>query len=93
MDSDDDEEEECLSTILGDGLYRTYLQTNGRSFNVYRDGNGLHLAPRHMLAGVSGNDLYIRVGCRVYDGKGLPLRPRSPFRNIPILRWILRYIL
>ena len=30
----DEEEEENHSTILGNGLYRTYLQ--GRCFNVYR---------------------------------------------------------
>ena len=88
--SDDDEEEEYHSTMLGDGLYRTYLQKNGRCFNVHRDGSGLHIAPRPMLAGVSENDgLYIRVGSRVYDGRGLLLGPRRPFRNNPILKWIL----
>ena len=44
MSDDDDVEEEYYST-LGDGQYRTYLQKNRRCFNVYRDGNGLHLAP------------------------------------------------
>ena len=89
-DDDDDVEEEYHSTMLGDGLYRAYLQKNGRCFNVYRDGSGLHLALRPMLAGVSGNDsLYIRVGSRVYDGKGVLLGPRCTFRNIPILKWIL----
>ena len=68
----------------------TYVFTGkGRCFNVYRDGNVLLQAPRPMLAGVSGNGLYIAIGSRVYDGKGLLLGPRSPFRNIPILKWIL----
>ena len=93
-DDDDEEEEEYHSTMLDNGLCRTYLQKIGRCFKVHRDGGGLHLTPRPMLAGASGNDgLYIRVGSRVYDGKGLLLGPRSPFRNIPILKWILCDIL
>ena len=42
-----------------------------------------------MVAGVSGDGLYIRVGSRVYDGKGLLLGSQSPFQNIPILKWIV----
>ena len=34
-----DDEEEYHSTIVGDGVYRTYLQKNGRCFNVHRNGN------------------------------------------------------
>ena len=85
--SDDDEKYHRI--MVGDGLYCTYLQKNGRCFNVHRDGNGLHLTLRPMLAGGSGNGLYIRVGSKVYDGKGLLPGPRSPFRNILILKWIL----
>ena len=82
----------------GDGILyhpirgsRIYLQKNGRCFNVRAGGGrrGIHLSPRPLLAGVGGDGLYIRVGSRVYDGKGLLLGPRSPFRNIPILKWIL----
>ena len=36
VSDDDDEEEEYHSTMLGDGLYRTYLQKNGRCFSVSR---------------------------------------------------------
>ena len=82
------DEKEYHSTMVGDGLYRTYLQNNGR-FNVHRDGNGHHLTARPMLAGVSGNGLHTRVGSRVYDRKGLLLEPISPFQNIPILKWML----
>ena len=43
-----------------------------------------YMSPRPMIAGVSGDGFYIRVGSRVYDGKGLLLGSRSPFRNIPM---------
>ena len=41
------------------------------------------------FAGIRGDDLYLRMGPSVYDGKGLLLGPHSPFTNIPILTWIL----
>ena len=47
-----DDDEEYHSAMVGDGLYRTYLQKNGRCFNVYRNGDGLHLTPRPILADV-----------------------------------------
>ena len=50
----DEEEAEYHSTILGDGLYRRYLQKNRRCFNMHRDGNGLHNGTASILAGVSG---------------------------------------
>ena len=74
-----DYDKEYHSTLVGDGLYRTYLQNNGRCFNVHRDGNGLHLTLRPMLAGVSGNGIYTPVGSRVYDGKDVLLEPQRPF--------------
>ena len=43
-----DDEEEHHSTILADGLYRTYLQKNGR----HRHGLGIHLTSRPLLAGI-----------------------------------------
>ena len=85
-----DEEEEYHSTMVDDGLYCTYLQKKTECcFNVHRNGNGMHLTPRPMLAGVGGNDLHIRIVSRVYDGKDFMLGCHSPFRNIPILKWIL----
>ena len=83
------DEEEYHSTILCDGLYRMYLQKTGVvSIFIGTVMNCIsHRSP--MLSDVSGNGLYIRVGSRVYDGKGLLLGPRSPFRNIPILKWIV----
>ena len=69
---------------------RIYLQKHGRCFNVRASGRrGIHLSPRPLLAGIRGDGLYLRMGSSVYNGKGLLLGPRSPFRNIPILKWIL----
>ena len=52
-------------------------------------GNGLKFIPRPNLAGIRGDGLYLRVGSGIYDGKGLILGSKSPFKNIPILDWIL----
>ena len=70
----------------GDGLC---LQKNGRCFNIRRMGTGIYLRPRPMLAGVCGNGLYLRKCSSIYDGEGLLLGPSTPFREIPILGWIL----
>ena len=66
---------------------RIYLQKKGHCY--VRAGRGIHVSQHHMVAGVSGDGLYIRVGSRVYDGKGLLLGFQSPFQNIPILKWIV----
>ena len=72
----------------GDGI-KMYLQKHGRCFGLDKCGNGLKFTPRPKLAGIQGDGLYIRVGSRVYHGQGLILGSKSPFRNIPILGWLL----
>ena len=72
----------------GDGM-KMYLQKDGRCFDVQKTGRGITFTPRPKLAGIRGNGLYLRVGSDIYDGHGLILGPRSPFKNIPILGWIL----
>ena len=72
----------------GDGI-KMYLQKQGRCFGLEKCGNGLRLIPRPKLAGIRGDGLYLRVGSGIYDGRGLILGPKSPFKNIPILGWIL----
>ena len=67
----------------GDGI-KMYLQKHGKCF-----GNGLKLTPRPTLPGIRGNGLYVRVGSGIYEGHGLILGPRSPFKNIPILGWLI----
>ena len=70
--------------------YRIYLQKDGRCFNVQSAaGNGLYLSPRPRLAGIRGDGLYLRHGSSIYDGNGLLLGKNSPFKNIPILGWII----
>ena len=48
--------------------------------NIPRFGNGIHLTPP---------PLYHHVGSSLYNGNGLLLVLGSPFRHIPILKWIL----
>ena len=94
--SDDDDSTDFHSTKDGEGVIyhpingcRCYVQKNGRCFAI-RAGNGIHFSPRPLLTGIRGGDgLYIRVGSSIYDGNGLLLGPHSPFKNIPILKWIL----
>ena len=72
----------------GDGI-KMYLQKQGRCFGLEKCENGLKFVPRPKLAGVHGDGLYLRVGSGIYDGQGLILGSKSPFKNIPILGWIL----
>ena len=73
--------------VSGNGLY---LHKSGHCVKVEPvEGNGLYLTPRRRLAGVSGDGLYLKRGTSIYDGRGLLLGSSSPFKNIPILKWIL----
>jgi len=77
---------------VGNGV-KMYLQKDGRCFHLQKSGvgvgRGMTLTPRPRLAGVRGDGLYLRVGSSIYDGHRLILGPSSPFKNIPILGWIL----
>ena len=73
--------------VGGSGLY---LHKSGHCVKVEAvKGNGLYLTPHSRLAGVYGDGLYLKRGSSIYDGRGLLLGPQSPFKNIPILKWIL----
>ena len=73
--------------IGGNGLY---LHKSGHCVKVEPvKGNGLYLTPHRRLTGVSGDGLYLKRGSSVYNGEGLLLGKNSPFKNIPILKWIL----
>ena len=52
--------------------------------------NGQYLAPHSSEnhAGV-GDGLYLKRGDAVHNGEGLILGKNSPFKNVPILGWIL----
>ena len=75
--------------VQGNGI-KMYFQKNGRCFalNKTTDG-GIKLLPRPKLATVRGNGLYLRHGSDIYHGEGLLLGEKSPFRNIPVLGWLL----
>ena len=91
----EDEEDDDFQSTKGDGVNpipgcKIYLQKQGRCFNVRATGNGINFSPRPLIAGMPHhNGVFLRVGPSVYDGKGLLLGSHSPFRNIPILGWIL----
>ena len=88
-ESDEDEYETASMGGEGDGL-KMYLQKHGQCYGLKRKGNEMSIAPRPQLAGTRGRDgLYVRVGSSLYDGHGLLLGSKSPFRNIPILGWLL----
>ena len=88
-DDDDDDYNFHSASEGGDGI-KMYLQKHGRCFGLQKcDGNGLKLTPRPTLPGIRGNGLYVRVGSGIYEGHGLILGPRSPFKNIPILGWLI----
>ena len=89
--SDDEGEEgyETPPTEEGHGI-KMYLQKKGHCYalNKTTDG-GIKFVPRPKLTGVRGDGLYLRRGSGIYHGEGLILGDKSPFRNIPILGWIL----
>ena len=53
-------------------------------------GGGLYLSPLFHPAEKDYDDgLYMTHGDKMYKGSGLILGKDSPFRNIPILGWLL----
>ena len=84
-DVEDDEEE-----ASGSGMSKWYLQKNGKCYRVnFVEGNGLYLNPRRKRISMRGDGLYLKHGGEIYEGNGLLLEKNSPFKNIPILGWIL----
>ena len=69
----------------GDGLY---LHKHGKCYRVQKmKGNGLYLAPHPPF--VEGDGLFLKHGNDISDGAGLLIGKNSPFKNIPILGWLL----
>lgn len=70
----------------GSGLY---LKRGGQVARIETDGKGLYLNPPSSGKGFpSGNGLYLKQGNQ-YSGSGIILGENSPFKNIPVLGWIL----
>ena len=74
---------------IGESL-KMYFQKKCRCYALSKttDG-GIKFRPRPKLDGVHGNGLYLRHGSDIYHGEGLFLGKNSPFRNIPVLSWLL----
>ena len=71
----------------GDGLY---LFKHGHCIKVdHVEGNGLYLRAHPSSHGALGDGLYLKRGNALHNGDGLILGKNSPFKNIPILGWIL----
>ena len=71
---------------LGDGLY---LHKNSKCYHVQKtEGDGLFLSPSFSIPN-RDDGLFLKQGKNVIDGSGLILGKNSPFRNIPVLGWLL----
>ena len=71
----------------GDGLH---LFRSGHCIKVDPvKGNGLYLRAHPPSHGALGDGLYLKRGNSIRTGEGLILGKNSPFKNIPILGWIL----
>ena len=69
----------------GDGLY---LHKNDKCYRVQKmKGDGLYLAPHPRV--VEGDGLFLKHGADISDGDGLLMGKNSPFKNIPVLGWLL----
>lgn len=85
-ESDDDGNSGYDTPANGNGLF---IQKKDKCYRADPiEGDGLLLTPHKRLFG-NGNGLFLKRGSNVYDGEGLLLGQNSPFKNIPILGWIL----
>ena len=91
-DDDGEDDEEAYD---GSGItepvksFKTYVQKRGKCYRAkIVAGNGLYLDPQGgWVAAADG--VYLKRGHNVYDGEGLLLGRDSPFKNIPILGWLI----
>ena len=71
---------------LGDGLC---LHKNSKCYRVQKtEGDGLFLSPSSSIPN-RGDGLFLKQGRNIIDGSGLIFRKSSPFRNLPVLGWLL----
>jgi len=69
-----------------------YAKRGGRDYKIVPYGQGLYLKQWTGTGSRSiGDGLYVKTGSGQFmkTGKGLILGENSPFKNIPILGWIL----
>ena len=72
--------------INGDGLY---LHKHDKCYRVQKcKCNGLYLTPHRPF--VEGDGLFLKHGIEdISDGAGLLMGKDSPFKNMPVLGWLL----
>lgn len=71
----------------GDGVF---IQKGNHCYQAHPvEGNGLFLSPHGRRLAAVGDGLFLKHGNNVESGEGLILGKNSPFKNIPILGWIL----
>ena len=64
------------------------LHKHDKCYRVQKcNGNGLYLAPHPSF--VEGDGLLLKHGNDISDGAGLLMGTNSPFKNIPVLGWLL----
>ena len=65
------------------------ISRNSKCYHVQKtEGDGLYLSPSYSITN-RGDGLFLKQGKNVTDGSGLILGKNSPFRNIPVLGWLL----
>ena len=69
-------------------LEMDYLHKHDKYYSVRKcEGNGLNLAPHPRF--VEDDELFLKHGNDISDGAGLLMGKNSPFKNIPVLGWLL----
>ena len=83
-------EDPGTTSVEGEGI-KMYLRKDGKCYDLKKTMDGaMHISPRPKLMGVYGDGLYLRrPGSGILGGEGLILGSKSPFKNIPILGWLL----
>ena len=76
-----------VQKAMGSGLY---FKKGGLVAQVETDGRGLYLYPYEGKGLESyGDGLHLKRGGKLYYGKGLLLGPNSPFKDVPIVKFLL----
>ena len=77
----------ATNKVMGNGLY---LRNGSNIASVETDGRGLYLKPyKGSGLGRVGNGLYLKQGGQIINSSGLLLDPNSPWKNLPVLGWLL----
>ena len=80
-----------VSKALGASGGTLYVKRGQNGFKVVPAGKGLYLSPWKKGSSIAASGLYMKRGSGYVEtsGEGFLLGPDSPFKNIPILGWLL----